>query len=1134
MSTYPHHRIFISYAHRDGKDLALRLKQSLKATGLDAWLDSQRLRGGSSWTTEIETALDASDVVLALLTPGSYVSDICRAEQLRSLRKGKCVIPVLGLKNADIPLHLETKNYRDFTASSDYEDRLEQLLGDISAGDGIKISEIYRETYVTTPPLPVNFVARPEELAALRATLITDAGTRHIALTALKGMGGIGKTVLAQALCHEEVVQQAFPDGIIWITVGKESASDIVTRMREVGKALKDDLTRYDNELGCTHQYRSTIRRKAALIVLDDVWRAPDVEPFRAESSRSCLLFTTRNASIAATVGAQEHMADLLTQEQSREILALWSGLKTDKLPSQTDNLIHECGRLPLALSMIGAMLKGKPPAFWDRVLDLLGNADLEKIKAQFPDYPHWSLLRAIQVSVDALDQIARERYLALAVLLEDTPVLHTIQQTLWNLEKGEALETAEQFVSLSLAQRDGDAGAIHLHDLQLDYVRAQYPNRETLALIHEAIRLSAHVIAKDESQFASQVAGRLLPCRDQPGVREFSDSLAEGAPRPWVRLLHPALYPPGTALIRTLEGHSDSVYCVAMSPDGRRTISASLDRTLKVWDLETGRELRTLQGHSDSVYGVAVSPDGRRAVSASSDKMIKVWDLETGRELRTLQGHSDSVISVAVSPDGRRAVSASSDKTLKVWDLETGRELRTLQGHSRRVEGVALSPDGQRAVSASWDNTLKVWDLETGRELRTLQGHSGSVRGVAVNPNGRRAISTSDDKTLKVWDLETGRELCTLKGHSRWVRGVAVNPNGRRAISTSDDKTLKVWDLETGRELRTLQGHFSAVHGVAVSPDGMRAVSASGDNTLKVWDLKTGREVPTRPSHSSAVRGVAVTRDGMRAVSASGDNTLKVWDLETGREVRTLQGHSDAVRGVAVTRDGMRAVSASSDKTLKVWDLETGGQLRTLQGHTRGVMGVAVTPDGRHVVSASANKALRVWDLETGGQLRMLQGHSGGVMGVALSPDGQYAVSASADKTLKVWDLETGRYVRALQGHSDWVMGVAVSPDGRRAVSACRDKTLRVWDLETGDQLRVLQGHAAGVNSVAVSPDGMRAVSASSDKMIKVWDLELGANVATFTCDSSAQCCAFAGSRSIVSGDSLGRVHFFELMEKS
>jgi WD40 repeat protein len=148
--------------------------------------------------------------------------------------------------------------------------------------------------------------------------------------------------------------------------------------------------------------------------------------------------------------------------------------------------------------------------------------------------------------------------------------------------------------VSLSLAQREVEFGAIRLHNLQLDYVRAQYPNREALALIHEAVRLSAHVIAKDRSQFASQVLGRLLSYRDQPAVREFAASLVEGAPRPWVRLLHPTLHPPGPPLIRTLEGHYDYVACVVVSPDGRCAVSASDDYTLKVWDLGVGTALAT------------------------------------------------------------------------------------------------------------------------------------------------------------------------------------------------------------------------------------------------------------------------------------------------------------------------------------------------------------------------------------------------------------------------------------------------------------------------------------------------------------------------------------------------------------
>ena len=306
--------------------------------------------------------------------------------------------------------------------------------------------------------------------------------------------------------------------------------------------------------------------------------------------------------------------------------------------------------------------------------------------------------------------------------------------------------------------------------------------------LIQGAVRLSSHILAKDPSQFDSQMVGRLLAHDGQPALQQFTDSLIQTARRPWLRPLRATLDPPGTGLLRTLAGHSSTVTGVALSPDGRQAVSGSLDKTLKVWDLETGAELRTLFGHSDSVNGVALSPDGRRAVSASLDKTLKVWDLETGAELRTLAGHSSSVYGVALSPDGRRAVSASFDKTLKVWDLETGAELRTLFGHSSYVYGVALSPDGRWAVSASWDRTLKVWDLETGAELCTLSGHSGWVTGVALSPDGRRVVSASSDKTLKVWDLETGNIIATFTGDA-----------GLRCCAVADTSTIMAGD-DVGR----------------------------------------------------------------------------------------------------------------------------------------------------------------------------------------------------------------------------------------------------------------------------------------------------------------------------------------------
>jgi hypothetical protein len=232
---------------------------------------------------------------------------------------------------------------------------------------------------------------------------------------------------------------------------------------------------------------------------------------------------------------------------------------------------------------MVGAMLRAKPLSYWPYAPGLLRRASLDKLSAP-AGYPHKTLMRAIQVSVEALDQRARDRYLALAVLLAGTPVHPAIQRALWNADEGECLETAEQFVSLSLAQRDEDGGAIRLHDLQFDYIRAKYPDREALELIHGAVPLSSNVISRDALQFVSQLSGRLLQFQDQPTVRRFTGALAQAAHKPWLRALQQTLDPPGTALLRTLEGHSDVVTGVAMSEDGLRAVSASEDRRFGIW----------------------------------------------------------------------------------------------------------------------------------------------------------------------------------------------------------------------------------------------------------------------------------------------------------------------------------------------------------------------------------------------------------------------------------------------------------------------------------------------------------------------------------------------------------------------
>jgi hypothetical protein len=284
-------RVFISYARKDGATLAQRLQKDLKEQGFDAWLDTRRLTAGDIWSREIEDAIDRASVVVALLSAGSYLSDICRAEQQRALEKGKCVIPVRVQSDCDVPLYLQTRHWLDLSNPKLYLELLPLLVDSIENKSGVVFSPDKLLRYNNAPALPENFVNRPDLLQALRNTLFTEGANRNISLTAMQGMGGIGKTVRAQALCHDEVVHQAFPDGICWFAIGKESQLDFPARIKSV-PGLDRLLGPYDGEAACLAQYRNVLRKRAPLIVVDDVWRASDVQPFIAESPRSRLLIT--------------------------------------------------------------------------------------------------------------------------------------------------------------------------------------------------------------------------------------------------------------------------------------------------------------------------------------------------------------------------------------------------------------------------------------------------------------------------------------------------------------------------------------------------------------------------------------------------------------------------------------------------------------------------------------------------------------------------------------------------------------------------------------------------------------------------------------------------------------------------
>jgi WD40 repeat protein len=292
----------------------------------------------------------------------------------------------------------------------------------------------------------------------------------------------------------------------------------------------------------------------------------------------------------------------------------------------------------------------------------------------------------------------------------------------------------------------------------------------------------------------------------------------------------------------RTFQGHTRSIRSLAISPDGQILASGSDDKTIKLWQLDTGEELCTLKGHTRPVYSVAISPDGQILASGSDDKTIKLWQLSTGKKFATLtlgnwfSGHSGCVYSVVFSPDGRTLASLSSGGTIKLWQLATGREIHTLMGQTSWVHSITFSPDGQFLAGGSDDNAIKLWQLSTGRRLRTLKGHGSWVHAVAFSPDGRILASGSDDQTIKLWDLKSGQELRTLTGHISWVHAIAFSPDGQTLVSGSCDRTIKLWDVRTGQELCTLTGHTSWIHAVVFSPDGQTIISGSDDNLIKIW----------------------------------------------------------------------------------------------------------------------------------------------------------------------------------------------------------------------------------------------------------------------------------------------------------
>ncbi|KAL7276454.1 hypothetical protein RUND412_000558 [Rhizina undulata] len=317
-----------------------------------------------------------------------------------------------------------------------------------------------------------------------------------------------------------------------------------------------------------------------------------------------------------------------------------------------------------------------------------------------------------------------------------------------------------------------------------------------------------------------------------------------------------------GRCTKKVFKGHKDGVLCLQFNDTILAT--GSYDRTIKIWDIETGEEIRTLVGHDSGVR--ALMFDDTKLISASQDKTLRIWNYRTGECISVLRGHTQGVISLHF--DSTILVSGSIDKTVKVWNFKD-KNCFALKGHTDWVNSVRIDSDSRMIFSASDDATVRMWDLDSRACVRVFKGHVGHVQ--AVIPLSVPYKPETPKETPSLLDY---RDASSSAAKSR-----AAPP--RHIATAALDSTVKLWDTSTGKCINTLFGHVEGVW--ALAADSLRVVSGAQDKSVKVWDVRSGKCQRTITGHAGPVTCVGLSDS--RMVSGSEDGEVRAYCFKSEGE---------------------------------------------------------------------------------------------------------------------------------------------------------------------------------------------------------------------------------------------------------